>query len=487
MGASVLETAVANLRFGMSMMLGRPFHRHSLERIVAAVGATLAEFGTIGDGDDLLGGVALDVATRRIVQGRRLRTLARRAARDTDHYRRLFRDLAIDPDSFGFDDLARLPILSKADLRSYPDDFVRAGSRPCHRITTTGTTGRPATVWFSDDEWYLFGTLATIGAATGRQIEPDDVVQISISPRNQLGVQALQVPSAVVGATVHVAGMPPPEQTLALLAERRRPPVNVMSIHPSYLGELVTAARVLGYRPSDFGLERVLLGGEVTTDGLLRRAGEVFGDTVDFLDIYGISELAPFGAIPCGAGHLHYEPTVCVVEVQDLSAVRPAEIAEPGVLVGTPLPPFRDTTLLLRYNTEDVVVRLPDELDCPLRRLPAFSRPLGKRSLAVQHTTGWTFVRDVAEALEHLDVVPLPARYGLRPADGGVSVEAVTGSTDQAVRRAVGAALEGAGVPLRRLRLVTDPTEISDPAPLRCDAAERAAAATAARDRSGRL
>lgn len=466
---------MASLRFGTSMMWGRPFSRRALERIVAAIEATMREFGVFGDGgQEALTGPALDAATRRVVQGRRLRTLARRAARETGHYRRLFRDLAIDPTAFSVEDLARIPPLSTAYFRDHPEDFVRTGARPVHRITTTGTTGWPATVWFTDDELYLFGTLSTVGVLTARVFGPDDVVQISVDPRNRLGVHGMAFPAAVIGAAVHVAGMPAPEQTLALLAERRRggrhkPRVSIMSTHPSYLGELVETGQSSGYRPADFGLERILLGGEILTAGLRRKALALFGAGTQITQTYGNTELAPFGAAPCPAGHLHYEPALCAVEILDLTGTRPAAIGEPGLLVGTPLPPFRDATLLLRYDCGDVVSRLPDELDCPMRRLPAISPPLGKRELAIEHNHGWTFVRQVAEALEELDIVPMPARYGVRAAAGGVAVDVAVRSAGAAERRAAGTALEAAGVPVRQLRLVTDPAEVAEPVGLRCD------------------
>jgi phenylacetate-coenzyme A ligase PaaK-like adenylate-forming protein len=39
-------------------------------------------------------------------------------------------------------------------------------------------------------------------------------------------------------------------------------------VYPSYLGQLVEEAKRLGYGPGDFGLERIMAGGEVVTAGL---------------------------------------------------------------------------------------------------------------------------------------------------------------------------------------------------------------------------
>ena len=52
--------------------------------------------------------------------------------------------------------------------------------------------------------------------------------------------------------------------------------------------------------------------------------------------------------------------------------------------------------------------QLVGPLTCNLRSLPATSAMLGKLRLAVRHQDGWTFPRDVLEALEALREVPLP-------------------------------------------------------------------------------
>jgi len=474
----MLETAIANLRFGASMVLGRPFHRRSLDRILEAVRATHDELGGIGaDADELLGGPTLDEATRKAMQGRRFRAQAIRAERETQYYRELFERLDMDPRAIEYDDIAALPVTPKEALRDDGEAFVRSGSRPAYRSTTTGTTGWPTTVWFSDDENHLIGALSTITFLSQRIIQPEDVVQVSISTRARLGVHGVTFSANAIGAVVHPAGVVSPEHTLALLNERHKLPgkkerVSVMSTYPSYLGELLEVGRALGYRPSDFGLERVLLGGEIVSAGMQRRVQELFGP-IQVVQNYGMTELVPFGASLCDQGHLHYEPAVGLVEVLDMdNRQRPVLPGQAGVIVATPLPPFRETTVLLRYNTEDVVRPLSGPLDCSLRRVPATTNLLGKARLSVRHEDGWTFVRDVLEALEALEEIPLPARYGFWAVQGGVAVEVVARSAGARTRSAVGDALEAAGIPLRELHVVEDPSDLRHPLPLRCDLKE---------------
>jgi len=474
----MLETAVASLRFGLSMVFGTPFHRRSLDQILVAMRATYQELGPIGgDGEDLLGGPRLDDDTRRIVQGRRFRSQAMRAARETLYYADVFGGAGIDAKRLHYDDIASVPITTKEALRDDPEGFVRSVAVPHHRSTTTGTTGWPTTVWFSDDEYHLIGALSAI-AFLGREIiTPDDFVQIAISTRARLGVHGVAFSAAAIGAALHAAGLVGPEHTLALLTERHRlprwkPRVSVMSTYPSYLGELVETGRRRGLRVGDFGLERVLLGGEILTAGLRRRVQEFFGP-IELIQNYGMTELLPFGASVCNEEHLHFEPAVGIAEMLTLNGSgAPARPGEPAVIVATPLPPFRETTILLRYNTEDVVRTFDRPLTCDMRRIPASSNLLGKLKLAVEHDSGWVFVRDVLEALESVDAVILPTRYGFWAVPGGVAVEVVARRQDTATREAIGTALQERGVPLRQLHVVGDRSELTRPLPLRCDLKE---------------
>ncbi|TYK49077.1 phenylacetate--CoA ligase family protein [Actinomadura decatromicini] len=457
------------------MTLGRPFHRRSLDRLIEGMRAALEEFGEIRDDDNVLAGAALDPGTRRLVQGRRLRAQAVRAL-ETPYYGRLFDQIGLDPGALTAENIATIPVTAKETLREDPAAFVRRGGAPAHQCGTTGTTGRSTMIWLSDDELHLIASLSAITYFQSHMVRPDDRVVIAVSPRNRIAVHATAFAATAVGASVDVTGMVEPEAMLARLSAVQplpghKPRTSVLTAHPSYLAALVETGEALGRTPADFGLERVIVGGELLTAGLRRRAARLFGDA-EILENYALTELVPFAAGRCERGHYHFEPATCLVEALDLDDGGPAAGGAPGTLVGTPLPPFRDTTVLLRYDTEDVVRLLDGPADCAMGNLPAVAELLGKRRHAVRHEHGWTFTRPVAEALEALDAVPLPARYGMRATTGGVAVEAVVRSADDAAKAAVEAALAERGVPLAGLRLVTDPDELRSPLPLRCDLRE---------------
>lgn len=474
----MLETAVANLRFALSMGLGRPFHQPSLDRIYRAVRETQEEFGGLGvDISEVLSGPSLDDETRRFLQTRRFRKQATRGMKETSHYADVFGRLGVDPTKLSFDDIVTLPLTSKDALRDDPEAFVRRTAKLGARTTTTGTTGWPTSVYFSHDEMRTMAALSSLSSLSRGLIAPDDLVQINISTRATIGVRGVAAACDGIGAGLYTCGLVSPEHTLKLLAEPHRHPgkksrVSVMSTYPSYLGELVETGRRLGYAASDFGLERILTGGEILTAGLQRRTQEFFGP-IDIVSNYGMTELAPVAGNLCPQGHLHFEPAMALIEVVSLDGSGPAAEGEVGTLVATPFPPFRESTILLRYNTEDVVRAVAGPMTCELRNTPATGLPLGKQRLSVRHDGGWTFLRDVAEALEDLDDVPTPARFGYWAVPGGVAVEVlVRSASDGAARRRVGDALEARGVPVRSLRLVEDRADLDHPVPLRSDMRE---------------
>jgi phenylacetate-CoA ligase len=484
----MFETAIAQLRFAVSLASGKPFALWSLEWLIKALRDTRREFGAIGpEGAEVMRGPALDDATRREMQIRRFRTQAARAARDTEYYGRLFAELGLDPARLRYDDIASIPLTPKETVRDDPDAFARRGCRPFLRATTTGTTGTPTSICFSEHELRVYFALEAIGALISGDLREDDIIQISTSARATLGNTCLAGACAHVGALVTMAGMVDPAQTLAQLAARhhipgKRPQVSVLYTYPSYLGELVEADLRLGYRPADFGLKEIAAGGEIVTQGLRARCERLFG-LVRFGGGYGMTEIWPFGGDLCEQGHLHFDPAKGLLEVLDPDTGMPALPGQAGALVATPFPPFRETTLLLRYNTEDMVRPLAGPLTCARRDQPATTNLLGKQRLSVRHDAGWIFPRDVLEALEASDEVPLPARFGFWAIPGGVAVEVVTRDQSPHVRRMIGAALVVQGVPLRELHLLDDHSQLRSPYPLRGDLREHTFAAPAQPDR----
>ena len=474
----MLETGFAQLRFAASIVFGTRLSLRSLDRLISSLQETRREFGVLSaEGRDLLAGPTLDEESRRTIQLRRFRSQAVRAARETAYYQHLFDRLGLDPGRLRYEEIATLPLTPKDDLRADPEAFVCRDARPYLRCLTTGTTGWPTSVSFSTYELRVYFALAAISALFRGELESEDIVQISTSSRGTLGNVCLAGACAHLGAMVYLAGVTEPTLALGLLAQKhhvagKKPQASVLYTYPSYLGDLVECGLRLGYRPSDFGLERIYVGGEVVTEGLKARSQQLFGPARVLEGGYGMTEIWPLGGQLCEAGHLHFEVSQGLVEVYNGEASTPALPGEVGTIVATPFFPYRETTLVLRYNTEDVVRVLADPPTCTLRHLPATGPLLGKLALSVRHEHGWTYPRQVAEALEALEEVPLPARYGFWAVPGGVAVEVVARLVTQQARQRIETSLHERGVPLKELHLREDRSQLQHPIPLRGDLRE---------------
>lgn len=474
----MLAAALAQLRLAASLVTGRPIPAWALDRLVVAARDTVLEFGQIApDGGQSLTGPTLDAATRREMQLRRFRHQAKRAATGTAFYTTWFSDRALDPATLSFDDITRLPITRKRALRADPDAFVHRDARPILRSTTTGTTGRPTQVSFSARELHAITRFSALGNLIADQIRPEDIVLNAMSSRASLGNLSLAGACAKIGALLQPVGLIDPRQTLALLVQPvqmpgRVPKVSVLSTYASYLGELVELGLAAGYRPGDFALRWISVGGEVVTGGLMRRARRLFGEGIRIDTGYAMTETYPFAGMPCEQGHLHFEPSHGLIEVLDPQTGGACQPGQAGTLVVTPFPPFRETTLLLRYDTQDVVRAVAEPLSCPHRHLPATGNLLGKLTLSVRHSHGWTYPADVVGALEDVEEVPLPGRYGFWAEPGGVALDTVVREDTSETRHKLEQSLERHEVPLVGLRLVTDPGDLRQPFPLRCDLRE---------------
>lgn len=85
----------------------------------------------------------------------RLRTVVRRAARETDYYRELFRERGFDAESdFGFEEFARLPVLEREEVRASGARLVSGATAKSElrRDSTGGSTGEPTEVWLGPEE-----------------------------------------------------------------------------------------------------------------------------------------------------------------------------------------------------------------------------------------------------------------------------------------------------------------------------------------------
>ncbi|WP_051466551.1 phenylacetate--CoA ligase family protein [Actinomadura oligospora] len=413
----MLETGIRQIRVAMAMVFGRRMNPRLVERLVDDALATLHEFGSPGDDvDQLVDGPFNDPNERRDLQTRALRRTARRLADKSVFYRERFEAAGVDPAGLTLESLRSVPVTVKDDIVARSADMMCGA--PYISTQTTGTTGTPTRVWLSRYEIELWPALIALAMLLRAEIRPGDCMQINISSRATAAIQEDLGLFRLANAPARVVGQVPPDESIDQLLDRTGPAPTILTAYPSYLGQLVSAARRRGLGPDDFELRTIFSGGEVLSPHLAEAACDTFG-VRRVHDPYGVTELLPVGGRTCLGGHLHLDLNMGYTEVKRLDSDEPADVGELGTLVVTPFYPYRECMPVLRYDTRDVVRVLPDGLDCELAGVPAVSKILGKESRLLRTRDGIVTQRDVIEALDGLPGVEWPVRHRATVAGDG--------------------------------------------------------------------
>ncbi|MFI9388381.1 phenylacetate--CoA ligase family protein [Kutzneria sp. NPDC052558] len=406
----MFETGVRQFRMAMSMVRGRRLNTRNLGRLVEDALTTLAEFGEPGaDVQQIVDGPASDPQARLQLANQGIRHTAARLAAQSPFYARRFEAAGVRPDRLDVAGLGAIPVTVKNDLIARPAEF-QCGDVARHLSTrTTGTTGRPAEIWLSRYEMELWPALIALSGVLRDDLRPSDVMQVNISSRQTAAVHLDVASCRLVGAGCRVLGVVPVDEALDALADGGS---TLLSASPSYLAEMLVAARRRGLGPGDFRLRGIQAGGEVLSPSVAAAVRETFG-VPEISDNYGMTEVIPVAARSCGQGHLHHDLTTGLVEYLDIETAEPAAPGALATIVITPFFPYRDCMPVLRYDTRDMVRMLPDEpLTCELAAVPATSHLLGKADHLMRLGSSTVITpRQLVEAVEALPTRPWPARF----------------------------------------------------------------------------
>ncbi len=469
----MFETGLRQFRMALSMVFGRPINPRNIERLIRDAMRTLEEFGAPGDDvQQLLDGPFSDPKARTTFQNQALQRTARRLARVSPYYRQLFAEQHIDPAKITVETIHQIPPTRKQALQERQQDFIASGSQPALTTRTTGSTGHPAEVWLSAYENDLWPALAVLGGLLRNEISPQDCLQVNISSRATAAMQMNINMCRLAGARARVLGIIPPDQSLDSLLDGGDHAPTLLGTYPSYLAQLVQAARRRNLGPHDFRLRRIDCGGEVLSSALAHAAQETFGPAL-VNDVYAMTEILPVSGRVCAQGHLHQDLNMGFVEVIDLETGEPAEPGALGTMVITPYYPYRECMPVFRYDTRDVVRRLPDEtLTCDLAGIPATSRILSKADHLLRVNGQVVTMRDLVEVYEALPAQPWPARFSAHVVDDVVELilpeHALEGTTREDVERR----FRASGIPVRLAEQPITDHEAPELRPLRADLLE---------------
>jgi phenylacetate-coenzyme A ligase PaaK-like adenylate-forming protein len=460
----MLDTAWHQLRHGLALVAERPIRAADVEALARHAAATRAEFGRL-DRDQVLQamGRAPDEGVRATINARRWRAAVRAAYEHTPYYRAQFDRLGLTPAELTFERRAALPPTSKAALRGLPEAFVSDTATPVLQAWTTGSTGNPTSCWFSAYELDLAAAYGAMFRTLVSGFGPADTVQLSLSSRAVLAVHSTMRSLQIVGAGCVLTGVVDPALTMARLTAPvhlpgKKPRVSSLTIPPSHLAEIVQLGERQGYDPRRFGLAEIHTGGEILTDALRLRAERLFGAPVH--DSYGMTETFPVFGQECSQRHLHFAGDHGLVEILDPVTWQPTSPGGVGMLVVTPFPPYRETVLLLRYATGDLVRTLTGPPGCELAGQPATTNLLGKADFSPEAGGLRLYQRDVLDLLEGEPAIPLPARYHVELVDDGFDLHVLAPEDDHSVVARLEARAEAAELPIRKIVLTRDECQV---------------------------
>lgn len=470
----MIATAFSQLRFALSILSDRRFSVRGLRRTVADLRETLEEFGDPTDEalELLTARAENDPEVLRNLAEHRLRKAVRNAAAQTSYYRRVLAEAGVDVNNIDLESFASIPLTPKSALRSAPFAFVSDRSEPVLLAQTTGTTGMPTSVWFSRYELEAGAALSALSLMLLSGMRPQHTLATFFSNRSTFTLVSMQQSMALMGAGAVAVGMVDPRIALDRLAAPlhvpgKEPQITHMSVTSSYLAALVQHAERDGWNARDFGLQQIFAAGEILTDSLRARAEEVFGAPVS--ETYSATEITPCGGQVCSQSHLHIPPEQAYVEIVDPLTGTPTPPGGTGVLTVTPYSLYRDTTLLLRYQTGDLVRRYAEneQFDCDLRTLPAISRILGRVGVGAGHRA-----RDILDVLEGERAVPLPARHSLTEDSTGVRLHVAVEYPHEQLRSRLEERISERGLGITDVVLVDDVADLPVPCPVRADLRE---------------
>ncbi len=469
----MFATGARQFRMAMSMVWGTRINPRNVERLVRDALQTLEEFGEPGDDvQQVLQGPFTDPNARKTLQNGAIQRTAKRLARSSPYYQKLFASHEIAPDKLTVDAMLRVPVTNKQALLAHQQDFITTDSRTYISTRTTGTTGNPAEIWLSQYEFDLWPAFSALSGLLRNEISPKDCMQINISSRATAAVQQNLNLCRLVGARTRVLGIIPPEESLNSLLTGGDEAPTLLSTYPSYLAQLVQAARKRGLGPDDFHLRRVDCGGEVLSNTLIRATRETLGPAI-VADNYQMTEILPVSARACSQRHLHHDLNIGFVEVIDLETGKPAEPGQLGSLVVTPYYPYRECMPVFRYDTRDVVrVLADDSLTCELAGVPATTHILSKADHLLRTTGQIVTMRELVEACEGLPTRPWPARFHAQAVNDHIELvlpaSAMEGMTKEEVERR----FRAAGLPVQVVESAALEHEAAQIRPLRADLLE---------------
>ncbi len=295
------------------------------------------------------------------LQAQKLRALIEHAYQNVPYYRQVFDKLHLKPDDIRVpDDLQKLPLLGKQEIRQNPDAFFarNVDRRKLNAMATSGTTGSPITVYVTSHDaaseralnlrmrhwggWHPNDKRATL---SGYSVVPQGPQNLPLwrydLPERRLFLSPYHMTNENMGAYIE--------------ALRKFQP-QVIESYPSYLSFL---ALHLERADESLRVQAVFTSSETLFPHQREIIEERFRTRI--FDWYGLTERAA-SAAQCELGdgyHVNAEKTIVEIVCDDGCNAQPGEVGE---IVGTNLEEYGMP--LIRYRSGDVSALRAEPCPC---------------------------------------------------------------------------------------------------------------------------
>ncbi len=306
------------------------------------------------------------------LQVQRLRQTVQWACDRVPLYRQRLAAAGVAPGEIrSLDDLARLPFVTKEDLRgAYPFGLFAVPLDQVARLhASSGTTGKQVLVPYTRADLDVW-TEAMFRVLTWFGIRPGDVIHNAYGYGLFTGGLGFHYGVEALGATVIPASGGNTDRQITVLQDFG---ATVVCCTPSFFLHMADRAQQMGVDLRALRLRAGVFGAEPWSEEMRDRIQQAAG--IEAFDIYGLAEIVgPGVAAECAAHQgLHVLEDHFYPEVVDPASGRSVPDGQPGELVLTTL--SKQALPMLRYRTGDMTAFCPGVCPCgrTLRRIRRIS------------------------------------------------------------------------------------------------------------------
>lgn len=279
----------------------------------------------------------------------------------------------VSPDDIhGVEDLHKLPLITKDDLRDqYPYGLLAVPLEDCVRIqSTSGTTGRRVVAFYTQHDLDLWEECCAraIVAAGGTK---EDVCHVSYGYGLFTGGPGLNGGSHKVGCLTLPMSSGNTDRQIQFMTDLGS---TILCCTPSYAAYLAESINERGLRDK-IKLKAGIFGAEAWTEEMRHDIEKNLG--IKAYDIYGLTEISgPGVSFECEEqGGMHINEDHFIAEVIDPKTGEVLPDGSRGELVFTCI--TKEAFPLLRYRTRDIAILTREQCSCG-RTFIRMSKPLGR-------------------------------------------------------------------------------------------------------------